>query len=730
MENPRWSRLVHVNFEPSAHPGSLKHHARFRAGCRTAIAAAAFWLLASLAWAQQTAPPPVLKDLLPDTQQAALGKEILDRLSHGHYNAVILNDRISGRIFDSYLRSLDPSRSYLRTADIQEFEAYRTRFDDLLKAGDLGPAFRLFNRYRQRLTERLRFIIDLVENEFDTLDFGKDETLARKNASWAGSEAELRARWRRQVKNDVLSRLLAGTGREEIKKALRRRYHNQLVRLGQVNSADAFRVYTNAFLRAIDPHSVYFPPHQSENFSIHMSLSLEGIGAVLQADGEIVKVVRLVAGGPADKAGDLQPGDRIVGVGQGEQGEIADVLGMRLRDVVSMIRGPRGTTVRLEIIPQVSTTEQRKVIRIVRNKVDLDEQQASRSVREVDLGGRTEKIGIIHVPAFYLDFRALRAGDPNYKSTAGDVKRLIGELSEAGVNGLVIDLRDNGGGALREAIALVSLFIKRGPVVQVRDGRGVIRVHSDTDAAVAYTGPLAVLVNRLSASASEIFAAAIQDYGRGLVVGGQTFGKGTVQTLIPIRQGQGRLKLTQAKFYRVSGDSTQNRGVIPDIRLPGIIDKTQVGESSFENALVWDSIDKARYSPAGTTAPHLAALAQRHNTRARTDPDLAHLVARIDRLKKERAETVIPLKEATRRARKQGNERRELESENRRRVAKGQKPFASYAELAAYQNTDPGTSRDDDPILNEAAHILADFIALTRLPADASVALPDTPKSP
>ena len=683
-------------------------------------------MLASLAWAQT----PVLKDLSPDRQQAALGREILDRLSRGHYNSITLNDQVSGRIFDSYLRAMDPSRSYFRSADIREFEVYRSRFDDLLQAGDLGPAFRMFNRYRERLAERLRFIIDIVEHEFDALDFGKDETLARKNTSWAGSEAALKARWRRQVKNDVLSRLLAGTKREEVKTALRRRYGNQLVRLGQVNRADAFRVYTNAFLRAIDPHSLYFPPHQSENFSIHMSLSLEGIGAVLQADGEIVKVVRLVAGGPADKAGDLQPGDRIVGVGQGEQGEIVDVLGMRLRDVVSMIRGPRGTTVRLEIIPQVSAAEQRRVIRIVRNKVDLDEQQASRSVREVDLGGRTEKIGIIHIPAFYLDFRALRAGDPNYKSTAGDVKRLIAEFDQAGVGGLVIDLRNNGGGALREAISLVSLFIRRGPVVQVRDGRGVIRVHSDTDSRVAYTGPLAVLVNRLSASASEIFAAAIQDYGRGLVVGGQTFGKGTVQTLIPIRQG--RLKLTQAKFYRVSGDSTQNRGVVPDIPLPGLIDKTQVGESSLENALAWDSIDKARHSPAGKTAPYLADLAQRHSARARTDPDFAHLAARIDRLKKERAETAISLKEETRRARKQENERRELESENRRRVAKGQNPFASYAELAKYNEnrTGPGAARDDDPILDEAAHILADFITLTRLPADASLPRLDTPKRP
>ncbi len=720
MEDRRWSRLVHVNSVLPVRRRTPAHHPRLRVGCWSAIA---FFLVASLTWAE-TAVAPVLAELSPDTQQSALGKEILKRLSRGHYNDITLNDEVSGRIFESYLRAMDPSRSYFRSSDIREFEVYRSRFDDLLKAGDLGPAFRMFNRYRQRLAERLRFIADTIDHEFDALDFSKDETFERKNASWAESEARLRARWRRQVKNDVLSRLLAGTEREEVKTALRRRYGNQLVRLGQVDSTDAFRVYVNAFLRAIDPHSVYFPPHQSENFNIHMSLSLEGIGAVLQADGEIVKVVRLVAGGPADKAGDLQPGDRIVGVGQGEQGEIVDVLGMRLQDVVTLIRGRRGTTVRLEIIPQISTTEQRKLIRIVRNKVDLDDQKASRSIREVRLGERTQKIGIIHVPGFYLDFAALKAGDPNFKSTAGDVRRLISELEEAGVSGLVIDLRDNGGGALREAIALVSLFISRGPVVQVRDGRGVIRVHSDTDGKVTYTGPLAVLVNRLSASASEIFAAAIQDYGRGLVVGGQTFGKGTVQTLIPIRAG--RLKLTQAKFYRISGEGTQKRGVIPDIEFPGLIDKSQVGESSLEHTLAWDAIDRARYAPAGSTGPFIETLAQRHRARAKSDPDFAYLLARIARLEQERAETAISLKEETRRARKQTDEIRELESENRRRAAKGRKPFSSYAELTAYneKRTDPAASREEDPILNETAHILADFIEVTQNPASSRPTAP------
>ena len=703
-------------------------HSRSRIRRWLVAAASVLWLLAGPAWAQRAAEP-VLADLSPDRQQSVIGTEILDRLAKGHYKSITLNDRISSRIFDSYLGIMDPARSYFWAADVEEFEPLRTRFDELLKAGDLNPAFEIFNRYRQRLAERLRFVIRIVDDEFDTLDFEKEESLARQNAAWAGSVAELRARWRRQLKGDVLNRVLAGTKREDVRKALRRRYGNQLTRLAQTNNTDVFRVYNNAFLRAIDPHTAYFPPHQSENFNIHMSLSLEGIGAVLQADGESVKVLRLVVGGPADKAGDLRAGDRIVGVGQGGEGEMVDILGMRLDEVVSLIRGPKETTVRLEIIPQVSTTEERRVIKIVRNKVNLEDQQASGRVMEVELGERTEKIGVITLPTFYVDFAALRAGDPNYKSTAGDVKRLIAELKEAKVRGLVIDLRSNGGGALQEAIALVGLFITRGPVVQVRDGRGVIRVHSDTDPGVNYRGPLAVLVNRLSASASEIFAGAVQDYGRGLVLGGQTFGKGTVQTLIPIRQGH--LKLTQAKFYRISGESTQHRGVIPDIEFPGVIDKTEVGESSLDHALAWDSIDRTRYSRAGDTAPYLQTLAARHRQRVNADPDFAHLMARIARLEKEREQARISLSEKTRRAKKKGDELRELESENTRRVAKGEKPFASFADLEAYNNKrTAAASSEDDPILDEAANILADFIELTTPPAASAPGSPDAPKSP
>ncbi len=669
-------------------------------------------LLACPSWGQKE-PAPVLEELRPEPKHSGITAEILQRLTRGHYKSITLNDHVSGRIFDSYIKSMDPSRSYFSAADIGGFEPLRTHFDDLIKDGDLGPAFNIFNRYRQRLGERLRFLIGILDEGFETLDFGKEESLERTHTVWAGSTDELRRRWRRQLKGDVLNRLLAGTEREEIRKELRQRYHNQLKRLAKNNNADVFRVYTNAFLRAIDPHTAYYPPHQSENFNIHMSLSLEGIGAVLQDDGGTVKVVRLVPGGPADKAGELHPGDHIVGVAQGEDGEMVDILGMRLDEVVTLIRGPKETTVRLEIVPQASTKGEHTVIRIVRNKVDLADQQASSQILEVKVDERTDKIGVIRLPTFYVDFAAQRAGDPNYKSTVGDVKRLIAELEEAKVSGLVLDLRNNGGGALGEAIRLVGLFIRTGPVVQIRDGRGVIGVRSDTDPGILYDGPLAVLVNRLSASASEIFAGAVQDYGRGLVLGVQTFGKGTVQTLMPMTQGH--LKLTQAKFYRISGESTQHRGVIPDVEFPGMVDKTEVGESALDHALAWDVIDRARYTRTGDTAPFLEELRRRHRERTQADPDFTHLVARIERLRKERAETTVSLSEETRRARKKTDEVRELESENSRRVSKGEKPFASYTELEAYNEKQAGSndSPEEDPILDETVRIVADFIDLS-----------------
>jgi len=659
-----------------------------------------------------------ITDLSPTSEHSSIALEVLDKLSQGHYEWISVNDEMSSEILDTYLKGLDARRSYFLAADIAEFEPLRDQFDDLLKKGDLGPAFKIFNRYRQRLAERLEVMLKTVDDKLDQFDLQQDEVLEidRENVPWANSVTDLETLWVKQVKGDVLNLLLTGKDRSEIKKTLKRRYSNQLLRLRQTNPMDVFQTFMNALVQTFDPHSAYFAPHQSENFNIYMSLSLEGIGAVLQADGEYVKVLRLVKGGPAEKAGELQAEDRIVGVGQGMDGEIVDILSMRLDEVVTLIRGPKETTVRLEIIPESSKTEQRKIIKIVRNKVNLEEQQAHKNTIEIKTGERTRKIGIIQIPTFYADFRAMQAGDPNYKSTTRDVARLIRELEKEKIDGLVVDLRNNGGGSLQEANGLVGLFIEKGPTVQIRNGRGMVRVNRDSDPTIEYKGPVAVLVNRLSASASEIFAGAIHDYERGLVLGGRTFGKGTVQTLIPVKKGQ--LKLTQAKFYRVSGESTQHRGVIPHLELPATIDRSKVGESSLEHALSWDSIESTSHRDYGNVEPYVPALKERHEARIAKDPDFVHLMARIKNLEEARKETTISLSETKRLAEKKNDEQWELEIENKRRVAKGQKAFESAAALEEFNKEKQKNKEDappeDDPILKESASILSDYIELTK----------------
>jgi len=650
--------------------------------------------------------PEGFPPISPSGEHSGIALEVLDKLSHGHYEQIRLDDEMSSRVFDTYLKALDPRKNYFLASDIAEFEPLRYRIDDLVKKGELNAVFRIFNRYRQRLAERIDFMLNTIDAKLDQFDFKKDEVLEidREDSPWPASKAELDELWSKRLKSDVLNLILTDKDRAEIKETLKRRYSNQLLRLQQTNAMDVFQTFMNAFVQAFDPHSAYFAPHQSENFNIYMSLSLEGIGAVLQSDGEYVKVLRLVKGGPAEKAGELAAEDRIVGVGQGVDGEIVDILGMRLDEVVTLIRGPKETTVRLEIIPASSKTEQRKVIKIVRNKVNLEEQQASKDVIEIETGKGSRKIGIIRIPTFYADFRAMQAGDPSYKSTTRDVKGLLDELKEENVSGLVIDLRNNGGGSLQEA-----------PTVQIRNGRGMVRVNRDSDPEIEYEGPLAVLVNRLSASASEIFAGAIQDYERGVVLGAQTFGKGTVQTLIPVRKGQ--LKLTQAKFYRISGDSTQHRGVIPDLELPATIDENEIGESSLDNAMSWDSIESTSHRDYGTIDSYVPTLAARHKARIAKDPDFVHLLSRIKNLEEERKHTTISLSEPKRLAEKKKEEVWELEIENRRRLAKGQKAFSTIEELEEYnqkkQKNKDDAPPEDDPILKEAASILSDYIELS-----------------
>ena len=516
--------------------------------------------------------------LQPDREQVIASLNVVELLRRHHYNKPPLNDERSIQIYDNYLKLLDPSRSYFIAADIAEFNQWRTKFDDLLKSGDLEPGFTIYRRHLTRLEERLNFALAELGKGVDKIDFTIDEELQidREKAPWAKDRAELDELWRKRVKDEVLRLKIAGKETKDIQELLTKRYKNQLSRLKQTRGEDAFQAYINAFATTYDPHTTYLSPDNAENFDINMSLSLEGIGAVLQSDNEYVKVVRLVPAGPAEKSKQIAPADKIVGVAQGND-EMVDVIGWRLDEVVKLIRGPKGSTVRLEVIPASNppSDQTSKVVTITREAVKLEEQAAKKKVLELKHEGRDYKLGVIELPAFYLDFKAFRAGDPNYKSTTRDVKRLLDELQAEKVDGVVIDLRNNGGGSLQEATELTSLFIEQGPTVLVRNADGRVDVLADENKGVYYSGPLAVLVNRLSASASEIFAGAMQDYHRALILGGQTFGKGTVQTIQPLNHGE--LKLTLAKFYRVSGQSTQHQGVIPDITYPDVMDTKDIG---------------------------------------------------------------------------------------------------------------------------------------------------------
>ncbi|PHQ87865.1 MAG: tail-specific protease, partial [Thalassobium sp.] len=542
----------------------------------------AMFSMASVATIPDIAPGTPFTPLQPAQEHAVTTQQIMSNLLRGHYERKRLDNAMSSQVLDTLLDDIDSTRSYMLASDIAEFEQYRTSLDEALSRGNMAPAFSIYNRFEQRVAERLSFLLNELSNHVKDYNYKQDETLEldREDAPWATTAAELDELWRKRLKNSILNLKLAGKEQDDIIKLLTRRYQNQLNRVYLSKPEDAYQTFMNAVTRTFDPHTQYFSPRNSENFNINMSLSLQGIGAVLQTEDEHTKVVRLVPGGPAAKANNLSPADKIVGVGQDADGEIVDVIGWRLDEVVDLIRGASGTTVRLEILPADSSGSDSKVISIVRDEVKLEEQSAQKEVIELKDGDKTRRIGVIDIPTFYIDFQGRMENRPDYKSTTRDVRKLITELKEEGIDGLIIDLRNNGGGSLEEAIDLTGLFIPTGPVVQVRGIRDRVEVLQDQDPEVLYDGPMTVLVNRLSASASEIFAGAIQDYGRGLIVGGQTFGKGTVQSLRPLTQGQ--LKITQAKFYRVSGDSTQHQGVIPDVLFPSLFDKEKIGESALK----------------------------------------------------------------------------------------------------------------------------------------------------
>lgn len=637
--------------------------------------------------------------------------EILGALKSNHYNYIDINDDFSSQLLEAYIKELDATKSYLLKADIEEFQQYRHVLDDALNKADLTPAFTIFHRYQQRVEARLNWLLTQLDKDIDNFDFTITETFnpLNENAAWSTDNAELNDLWRKRLKSNVLDLRLAGKASDEIAEILKKRFNHQLRRLQQTNSDDAFELYMNIVTQSYDPHTQYMAPHQSENFTITMSRSLEGIGAVLQYDQEYTKVVRLVPGGPADDAGELHPADRIIGVGQDSNGEIVNVIGWRLDEVVNLIRGPKGTTVRLQIIPSATGSNQpAKEISIVRNRVELEDQKAKKEIIEIPNQDDVRRIGIINIPDFYMDFDAYQRQDPNYVSTTRDVRRLLEELKQEGVDGVIIDLRNNGGGSLPEVNSLVGLFIDRGATVQIKDRNGRVNVLSDYDSGVAYDGPLAVIVNRLSASASEIFAGAIQDYQRGIVLGSQTFGKGTVQTLIPLRQGQ--LKITRSKFYRISGETTQHQGVLPDINFPALIDVSEIGEDVLDNALPWDTIRPVLHRKAGQITSYIPQLKDLHNQRVKGDADYQYRLDQIEKIQQNRQQTVISLNESQRKQQQDEFDAWQLSLENTRREAKGLSHIKLLSELDKQESED---TTSNDPYLVESAHILTDFISLT-----------------
>ncbi|WP_434458063.1 carboxy terminal-processing peptidase [Stutzerimonas urumqiensis] len=672
-------------------------------------------LQATAASAKATSAADAWDYLQPDRDQVIASLNVVELLKRHHYNKPPLNDARSAKIFDSYLKMLDPARSYFTASDIAQFEKWRTEFDDLLKSGNLEPGFAIYRLHLERLQQRLEYALSLVENGIDDFDFTRDEQLLidRENAPWPADRAALDDLWRKRVKDEILRLKIAGKEPQAIAELLTKRYRNQLSRLEQTRSEDVFQTYINAFAQTYDPHTQYLSPENAENFDINMSLSLEGIGAVLQSDNEHVKVVRLVPAGPAEKSKQIQPADKIIGVAQGDD-EMVDVVGWRLDEVVKLIRGPKGSVVRLEVIPasNAPNDQSTKTVAITREAVKLEEQAAQKSILKLEHRGHDYKIGVIEIPAFYLDFKALRAGDPNYKSTTRDVKKLLAELKEENVDGVVIDLRNNGGGSLQEATELTGLFIDEGPTVLVRNSDGRVDVLADDSEGSFYSGPMAVLVNRLSASASEIFAGAMQDYHRALIIGGQTFGKGTVQTIQPLNHGE--LKLTLAKFYRVSGQSTQHQGVLPDIAYPADVDINEIGESALPEALPWDSIRAAIDPERNPFKPFLDELAARHAARTEHNPDFVFTRERLELAQDLMDDTTVSLNEEKRRAEQAAIEKRQLELENARRVAKGEEPLAKLEHDE--ENTlpeDEDIAPEDDAYLSETGHILLDYLGLT-----------------
>ncbi len=633
-------------------------------------------------------------------------------LEQFHYKKVPLDDELSSEILDRYIERLDPSRTFFLAADIRAFERYRHLMDDALKNNDIRPAFGIFNIYQTRSQERITQALKILQSP---LDFSEEDSiqLDRREADWPANRADAEAIWKKRVKHDYLNLLLADQDDAQIKETLSDRYSDLSKRISELDADDAYELFMNAYTSAIEPHTSYLGPRTSENFKIAMRLSLEGIGAVLRREGDYTTIQRIVAGGPADLQGTLKADDRIVSVAQGKTGESTNVVGWRLDDVVELIRGNKDTIVRLEILPNKSGLQgPSEHLSIVRDKVKLEEQAAQASVIEVENSSGVQKIGVIDLPAFYVDFAARASGTSDYRSTTRDVAVIIEELKAQNVSGIIMDLRGNGGGALDEATSVTGLFIDSGPVVQIKDSRGEIDIERDPSRGAIYNGPLAVLVDRYSASASEIMAAAIQDYGRGVIIGEPTFGKGTVQSLLPLNRYAGRetpelgqLKITMAQFFRINGGSTQNLGVTPDIAFPSLSSEDQ-GERAFENALPWTEIRSARFIGYGDLSNAINIADTLYKTRIKTDPEFGYLLEDIETYKDSSKNLEVTLVESKRRA-----ERDEIKAkqEKRKTAREARKAGIIAAADAAGKPYDEDKLDNPDILLNESANILSDI---------------------
>ena len=670
--------------------------------CRLALALTLSLTSASLFAFTNVGEDDALPILAPESQHATSSKRIAAQFSRAHYKAIKLDDELSSQIFDRYIKQLDYNRNVFLSSDIESFSKHRLQFDNMVSRGKLDVAFDIYNQSLKRRLERYEYALTLLDKPFD---FTKDEQYQfdREDEAWSDTRAQLNELWRQKVKYDALNLTLAGKKWPKVQEVLTKRYKYAIRRLKQSESEDVFQVVMNSFARVVEPHTSYLSPRNAERFQMNMNLSLEGIGAVLRAEEDYTVIQSIVSGGPADKSKQLKPKDRIVGVSQGEE-SFKDVIGWRLDDVVDLIKGPKGSKVRLQILSGEAVDESNiKVVSIIRDKIILEDRAAKSEVYlEKENSENAKKLGVITIPSFYNDL-------------SRDVKKELDKLKKENVEGIIVDLRGNGGGSLREATLLTGLFIDKGPVVQVRDGANRIRINRDTDGVTYYDGPLTVMVDRYSASASEIFSAAIQDYGRGVIVGEQTFGKGTVQQHKPLgrvydlyEKPLGSIQYTIAKFYRINGGSTQHRGVLPDIAFPSAVKPEDWGESKEENALPWDQVANAKYTKLSSLEAELSYLNSLSQQRVKDDQEFKYLLDDIKVYQEEKDDKSISLNLVKRKALKEERKAQRLLRANARLSRMGMKKVESLDDI--------DDELDDlDPFLDETARITFDLVSLGKV---------------